>query len=155
MGRPILDPEQIPINVAGSPLDQLQHLNQQLIHFSAVSMGNPHCVIFNSDLDPKEWGPKLEQWELFPKRTNVEFVSVVNSKEVAVTVWERGAGFTKACGTGACATVVAGALLGHCERQTKVQLPGGVLKIDWKKDSDEVFMTGPSQFVAVGEVQVP
>jgi len=121
---------------------------------TGVSMGNPHCVIFVDSLeeiDLARLGPLLERHPLFPDRTNVEFVEVRGQALLAVKVWERGAGVTMACGTGACACVVASALTGRTGRRVEVALPGGSLDV-WYVDDDRVFMTGPSVRVFEGSI---
>jgi len=121
---------------------------------TCVSMGNPHCVIFVDDVDNfpvDEVGPAVENHPLFPNRTNVEFVTVMDRKHVQMRVWERGAGETLACGTGASAACVAGALTGRTERAVRVSLLGGALHIEWAAD-DHVFLAGPAAEVFSGEV---
>ncbi|MBN2058262.1 MAG: diaminopimelate epimerase [Candidatus Saganbacteria bacterium] len=123
--------------------------------FHKISMGNPHAVAFVDDLsgiDLYELGPKIENDQHFPNRTNVEFVKVLNEKEIEVLVWERGAGETLACGTGACASVVAASLAGKIKRRGLVHLPGGKLEIEWGED-DRVLMRGPAQKVFEGKSQ--
>lgn len=116
-------------------------------------MGNPHCVIFIEELSDA-WvlgvGPVVERHPAFPNRVNVEFVQVVSPTEVAMRVWERGAGETQACGTGACAAAVAGVLTGRTERRVLAHLPGGDLELEWT-ESGEVCMTGPAVEVFHGE----
>ena len=112
---------------------------------TAVSMGNPHAVVFMQgidDLDLPKLGPLFEHHPIFPKRTNTEFVEVISSTKIKMRVWERGAGETLACGTGACAAAVASVLNGHTGRSLDVELKGGVLHIDWDKSDDHVYMTG-------------
>jgi len=150
MGHPRLKPEEIPVKVAGRQAvrEKLQ-VNGHTLVFTAVSMGNPHCVIFCSDfadLDFAAFGPAVEKHPLFPQKTNVEFVRVDSPTELTVKVWERGVGPTLACGTGACASVVAAVLEGKCERKATVHLPGGDLYIEWGQD-DQIFMTGPAVYV--------
>ncbi len=121
---------------------------------SAVSMGNPHCVIFVNDVEdfPVETvGPKIEHHPAFPKRTNVEFVQVLSRNEMKVRVWERGAGLTLACGTGACASLAVAVKTGKTERKATVHLPGGALTIEWRDDG-RVYMTGPAVEVFRGEL---
>ena len=122
-----------------------------------VSMGNPHLVIFVDDIrqvDLANVGPLLERHPLFPDRTNVEFVQVLRPDEVRMRVWERGSGITQACGTGACATVVAGIANGKTERKTKVIMDGGALTIEWKRDDAPVFMTGGANKVFEGSIDI-
>lgn len=119
---------------------------------TAVSMGNPHFVIFVNDLaqTPVEtWGPELEKCAAFPQKTNVEFVQILDKNTVRMRVWERGAGITRACGTGACATAVACALNGKTAPNITVQLDGGNLQIAWG-EQDHLLMTGPARLVYVG-----
>ena len=116
-------------------------------------MGNPHCVIQVDDaksFDLETWGPKLETHPLFPRKINVEFVTVHSRSHVDMRVWERGAGPTLACGTGACATVVASALNGLTERMATVSLKGGDLLIEWSEADNHVYMTGPAAEVFRG-----
>ncbi|VAX22136.1 Diaminopimelate epimerase [hydrothermal vent metagenome] len=123
---------------------------------TAVSMGNPHCVIFTSDVDKIDLagiGPDLERHKAFPNRTNVEFVEALNRKNIKVRVFERGSGATLACGTGACAAVVACVLNKKTGRKVSVHLPGGTLKIEWTK-SNRVLMTGPAEEVYSGVVNI-
>lgn len=121
--------------------------------FTAVSMGNPHAVIFVEDLqeiDLHQTGPQIETHPLFPRKTNVEFVQVHAPDDVTMHVWERGCGETLACGSGACAVVVAGVLTGKTARQTTVHLKGGDLHIEWREADNRVYMTGPSVIVFEG-----
>lgn len=125
--------------------------------FREVSMGNPHAVILVSDVSsvPLEvWGPLLENHPRFPKRTNVEFVQVLSRSKIALRVWERGAGATLACGTGACAAMVAAKASGVIESLAQVHLPGGVLKIEWSSPTSSVIMTGPAEEVYLGQFTV-
>jgi diaminopimelate epimerase len=155
MGKPRLKRGEIPM---GGPADE-EALNVPVTvggrtyRGIGVSMGNPHFVIFVDDLaaiDLPAVGPKIETDPLFPRKTNVEFVQVLSRSELRMRVWERGAGITLACGTGTCATVVAGALGGHCDRKALVHLDGGDLTVEWAAD-DRVFMTGPAVEVFKGE----
>ncbi len=120
-----------------------------------VSMGNPHCVIFVDDLSKvqiDDIGPKIETNKMFPNRTNVEFVQVVGRKEAIVKVWERGAGETLACGTGACASAVAGVIGGKLEKDSLIRLPGGSLDIEWQEDK-HVILRGPAETVFEGIIK--
>jgi diaminopimelate epimerase len=126
---------------------------------TAVSMGNPHAVFFVTDVqavDLEQIGPKIEKDPLFPERVNVEFVHAVNRRELDFRVWERGSGITQACGTGACAAVVAGVLNGVVERDVPVtvHLPGGDLEIVWAQGNSNVYMKGPAEFVLDGEFRL-
>jgi diaminopimelate epimerase len=120
---------------------------------TCVSMGNPHCITFVEDVSAialETVGPQFEHHQAFPQRTNTEFIQVIRRDYVKMRVWERGAGVTLACGTGACAAVVAGVLTGKCDRATSVELPGGVLEIEWAEVSGRIYMTGPAQEVFTG-----
>ena len=154
MGVPVFEPARIPVFVAAEKvINWPREVGGKELYFTAVSMGNPHCVIFVSDVEQipfYEWGPAIERHPLFPMRTNVEFVQVLGREEVRVRVWERGAGETLACGTGACAVAVAAFLNGYTERRVKVHLPGGELFIAWEEDG-RVFMTGAAEEVFSGQ----
>ncbi|MCE1249032.1 MAG: diaminopimelate epimerase [Firmicutes bacterium] len=156
MGKPILKKSLIP--VAGEeeePVkDKKVEIDGEEFTFSAVSMGNPHCLIFVDEITDRlvrEVGPKIEVHPLFPEKTNVEFIKVLSRNHIQVRVWERGAGETMACGTGACASVVAGIIKGLLDNRVKVSLPGGDLDITWTQ-GESVFMTGPAAEVCTGEV---
>jgi diaminopimelate epimerase len=155
MGEPILRADLIPVLVKGEAVvGQLLEVLGKTFQYTAVSMGNPHCVIFVKDfaaLDFEQVGPALEKHPLFPRKTNVEFVQVNSSQELTMKVWERGAGPTLACGTGACASVVAAVLNNKTERAVTVHLPGGDLFIEWGIDK-HVYMTGPATYVFKGEL---
>ncbi|HEX3015786.1 MAG TPA: diaminopimelate epimerase [Desulfobacteria bacterium] len=156
MGEPILKPELVPTTGRGETV--LNHpltVDDEQVKVTAVSMGNPHCITFvdNAAAVPLEViGPKLEKNSFFPRYTNVEFVQVVNENEVIMRVWERGAGPTLACGTGACATAVACVLNGKTGRKVNVRLPGGDLLVEWEADN-HVYMTGPAMEVFNGELK--
>lgn len=156
MGEPILEPAKIPTTLP-SHLKQKIQANDTEYEVTAVSMGNPHSVIFTDEvdkLDLEKIGPALENHPVFPERVNTEFVQVLGPHEVRMRVWERGSGETWACGTGACATVVACVLNGKTERDVTVHLRGGDLTIFWNEKTGEVEMTGPAQFVFDGTVEI-
>lgn len=154
MGEPVLKAGMIPVLAHGEPvLGQTLAVLGQDFQFTAVSMGNPHCIIFVNEfagLDFMKIGPAIETHSLFPKKTNVEFIRVESPGEITMKVWERGAGPTLACGTGACAAAVAAVLNGKTEREITVHLPGGDLLIEWGKDN-HVYMTGPALYSFRGE----
>ena len=159
MGEPFLEPATIPTNLAaGAPLpDSELQVSGETLQVAAVGMGNPHAVVQVSDLNALDFdrlGPALEQHPAFPARTNVHFVQVHGPEHLQVRVWERGAGPTLACGTGACATLVATHLRGACDRQVTVELPGGPLQILWD-NSNHLQMAGPAVFVFAGELPSP
>lgn len=155
MGQPSFDPRSIPVLSDEEVLPGVLSAAGREFRFAAVSMGNPHCVIFVSDfagLNCTEFGPLIERHGLFPQRTNVEFVKRVDQAHLEVKVWERGAGLTLACGTGACAALAAGVRLGLCAREVQVQLPGGRLAVRWDQASGHIFMTGPAQEICRGVI---
>ena len=160
MGIPILEPNKIPCKTKTN-LNIPYTLNNKDFLLNTVSMGNPHCVIF-VEKDSKElaykYGSIIENDKLFPEKTNVEFVEILSKDEVIINVWERGCGITSACGTGACATVVAGILNGYLNNSIKVNLPGGTLKIEWNGNSTDikhsVFMTGRVDYSFFGETVI-
>ena len=122
-----------------------------------VNVGNPHCVVFVDDVDKVNLavlGPKFENHPLFPKRINTEFVQVLDKNNVRMRVWERGSGETAACGTGACAVLVAAVLTGRTEREATVHLPGGDLAITWQESDGHIHMNGPAEEVFRGEIEV-
>jgi diaminopimelate epimerase len=155
MGRPILNPARIPVDVAGdTALKVLISLGDETLQTGCVSMGNPHAVMFvdSGELDSyplNAIGPRVEHDRLFPERTNFEVCEVVTSHLMRVRVWERGAGITLACGTGACASAVVATIGGRVESPVQVELPGGTLTINWD-GSGPVFMTGPAEYVFTG-----
>ena len=155
MGVPVLDSPDIPVTGARRRvISEKITAGNENFRFTAVSMGNPHCVIFLEEgrqVDLAPVGSVLEKHPFFPQGTNVEFCRVEHPGRVAVQVWERGAGPTLACGTGACAVVVAGVTEGLLERQAEVSLPGGVLKVFWSPEGS-VYMEGPATEVYRGEI---
>lgn len=157
MGEPILKPELVPTAGSGEViLNQPLTVGNKEYLITAVSMGNPHCITFVDnalEIPLQEIGPKLETHAFFPRNTNVEFVQVVDRGEVIMRVWERGAGPTLACGTGACATAVACVLNGKTDRKVRVRLPGGNLYIEWGEDN-HLYMTGPAAEVFGGEFKL-
>lgn len=156
MGEPILSGTAIPTLVeAPEVIGHTLEAEGRTFRFTALSMGNPHCVIFVDEaetFDTALWGPKLETHPLFPRRTNVEFATVASPGRAVMRVWERGAGETLACGTGACAVLVAAALEGKMSRSGTVALAGGDLLIEWDEASNRVFMTGAAVEVYEGRV---
>jgi len=158
MGKPILDPGQIPIVSAGDAvIDEAVVVDGTEYRMTGVSMGNPHIVIYVDDLnglDMEKTGPKFESHERFPKRINTEFAHVIDRTTVEMRVWERGSGETLACGTGACAVAVASILNGYTDDEVTVKLLGGDLIIRWDRESDKVYMTGPATVVYDGEIEL-
>ncbi|MBF0759860.1 diaminopimelate epimerase [Dysgonomonas mossii] len=156
MGEPILDPEQIPVKVDKEPvLNFPLDIDGKIWEISCVSMGNPHAVVFTTgikELDLPVIGPKFEKHPIFPRKTNTEFIEVVDRKTLNMRVWERGAGETLACGTGACAAAVAAILNGYCDRKITIHLIGGDLEIEWDEQNNHVYMTGEAVTVFEGEI---
>jgi diaminopimelate epimerase len=156
MGKPILDPASIPVSVYGEQAVYVPvTVDGVVFEVTCVSMGNPHAVLFTTgidDLDLTRIGPLFENNEIFPNRVNTEFVEVLSSNHVKMRVWERGAGETMACGTGACAVLVAGVLRGLLQTKATIDLPGGSLTIEWKQDNQHVYLTGEAAFVYEGEL---
>lgn len=143
----------------GSPLETGEvHFGKEYpSHSTRVSMGNPHLVTFVEDITQinlPEIGPKLENYHLFPDRTNVEFAQVVGKDTLRMRVWERGSGITQACGTGACATAVAAFINGLAGRKSQIIMDGGTVTIEWEETSGHIFMTGPATKVFDGEIEV-
>ncbi|WP_455714041.1 diaminopimelate epimerase [Anaerosporobacter sp.] len=155
MGSPFLEASQIPvISDKKVFIDELVVIDERSYYLTCVSMGNPHAVIFVDDLskiDVKEIGEKIENHKLFPKRTNVEFIQVIDRSTIDMRVWERGSGETLACGTGACAAVVAGVLNERVSDEVTVRLLGGELEINYDRIANKVWMTGPAIRVFEGE----
>lgn len=158
MGRPMLCPTEIPVIANGeSVIDMPIEVDGTEYRMTAVGMGNPHTVVFVEDVDGLEIeqiGPKFEHHPCFPNRVNTEFVKVLDRNTVKMRVWERGSGETLACGTGACAVAVACILNGLTENKVTVQLLGGDLLIEWNREADKVYMTGPAEAVFDGEVEL-
>ena len=157
MGEPILEPEKIPVISNENPVKNLKlEVEDKDFTFTCVSMGNPHAVTFIKEdvnkFDICKYGAKLEVNKAFPKKANIEFINVIDDKTLKMRVWERGAGETLACGTGACAVTVAAILNGYTKRAVTVHLLGGDLKIEWNKNDNHVYMTGPATTVFEGKI---
>ena len=156
MGAPVLCPEQIPVKIGkDSCIDQTLSVAGRDYQVTCVSMGNPHAVTFVEDtrgLDLEKIGPGFEHHEAFPDRINTEFVQVLNQKEVNMRVWERGSGETLACGTGACAVVVACVLNGKTDHEVTVHLLGGDLLLHYDEQNHTVWMTGPAEIICDGDI---
>ncbi len=158
MGLPRLMAAEIPTTLAAPDakvIDVPIEVADKSWSVTCVSMGNPHCITFVEDVSAVALGtvgPQFEHHPAFGQRTNTEFIQVIRPDYVKMRVWERGAGVTLACGTGACAAVVAGVLVGKCDRTTAVELPGGLLEIEWAEVSGRIYMTGPAQRVFTGSL---
>ena len=153
MGKPILENEKIPFKG-----ERKVHVKECEFEITPVSMGNPHCVIF-TDEDPmylaQTYGPDMEVHPYFPEKTNTEFVKILSKQEIKMCVYERGCGITLACGTGACASVIAGVLNNLTEQNVKVNLPGGAVNVEWcgnRENPDrDIYLTGPAQYSFTAE----
>lgn len=158
MGSPELVPENIPIVADGNRvIDEPINVNGTEYRMTGVSMGNPHAVVYVEDvkgLDIETIGPAFENHERFPNRVNTEFVKVLDRNTVEMRVWERGSGETMACGTGACAVAVACILNGFTEDKVTVKLLGGDLQIEWDKEADKIYVTGPAEVSFDGEINL-
>jgi diaminopimelate epimerase len=152
MGPPALDPAKVPVRLAGPRVvDAPVQVLDRTLRITCLSMGNPHAVVFVDDVrafDVARYGPALERHQLFPERVNASFVQVLGRDRVRQRTWERGAGETRACGTGACAVCVAGALNGKTDRRITSELPGGELVLEWE---ESVFLAGDTVTVFTGE----
>jgi diaminopimelate epimerase len=157
MGTPCLEPEAIPFISKQRQTLYTVEVDQHVIELAAVSMGNPHGVIRVDNVDDAPvttLGPKLEWHPLFPQRANIGFMQVISPQHIRLRVFERGGVETLACGSGACAAVVAGRMQGLLSEQVKVELPGGKLHISWQGEGNPVYMTGPAEKVFSGNIEL-
>ena len=157
MGVPEFEPAKVPFRAQKAEKTYLLRVAEQTVMCGVVSMGNPHCVLEVEDVKtaPVETlGAELESFDRFPERVNVGFMELVSANEIRLRVFERGAGETMACGTGACAAAVVGIAQGKLRDRVKVHLPGGTLQIAWKGPGNPVFMTGPAEHVFDGEIEL-
>ncbi|AVB75493.1 diaminopimelate epimerase [Methanococcus maripaludis] len=158
MGEPILKAEEIPVLSEKHPvIDEEITAKDYSYYFTCVSMGNPHAITYIenvSEFPLEKIGPLFEIHEKFPRKTNVEFVELIDKNTVKMRVWERGAGETLACGTGACAVLVASILKGYVGRKSTVKLLGGDLIIEWNENDNHIYMTGPATTVFEGEIDI-
>lgn len=155
MADPIMKGKDIPVNLSGRIVNRPVKIENKEFRITCLSMGNPHCIIFTENLekfDLRTYGPIFETLSIFPKKINVEVVQVLGREHVKMKVWERGAGETGGCGSGACATAVASVLNGFTGRKVTVDQPGGRVLVDWDVKSSHVFLTGPAEVAFVGEV---
>ncbi len=156
MGEPILKPEKIPVIANKEPVTNLRvKAMDKEFTFTCVSMGNPHAVTMVEDVkdfDVDKYGKVIEEDSIFPNKTNVEFIEILDQEHVKMRVWERGAGETLACGTGACATAVSCYLNGLTKRHIYIELLGGILEIEWNKEDNHIYMIGPATTVFEGEI---
>ncbi len=156
MGEPIFVPGQIPVLLEENPVKAVPIIiDQKEYQVTCLSMGNPHAVVFTEnikELDLESLGPKFENYKKFPNRINTEFVEKKDNAHLKMRVWERGSGETLACGTGACASVVAAIINGYTGRKVEIELLGGKLGIFWNPEDNCVYMTGPAETVFTGEL---
>ena len=156
MGEPILEAEKIPVISKEQPVKNLElEAENKKFKFTCVSMGNPHAITIvenTKEFDVEKYGKILEVDKAFPKKANIEFAQIIDKENIKMRVWERGAGETLACGTGACATAVACNLNGLTGRKVNIELLGGTLKIEWNEKDNHVYMTGPAVTVFDGEL---
>ena len=156
MGEPILEAEKIPVISKEQPVKNLElEVENKKFKFTCVSMGNPHAITIvenTKEFDVEKYGKILEVDKAFPKKANIEFAQIIDKENIKMRVWERGAGETLACGTGACATAVACNLNGLTDRKVNIELLGGTLNIEWNEKDNHVYMTGPAVTVFDGEL---
>lgn len=158
MGKPVLEGSMVPVGLCGHPVRMYPIvINDKSFNFTAISMGNPHAVIYSEQLSDelvRNYGPQIERHSYFPQKTNVEFIKVLSSNEISMRVWERGCGETQSCGTGACASVVSGIINELHGNEVTVHLPGGNLMVQWNGgESDSVFLTGAARKVFEGNIE--
>lgn len=168
MGEPILEAEKIPVYIDEKmkaegvmPTSVIKNLKleayNQNFTFTCVSMGNPHAITFIDNVekfDVKKFGSVFEVAKAFPKKSNIEFVEIIDKENINMRVWERGSGETMACGTGSCASVVACILNNKTSNKVKVHLLGGELYIEWNKENNHIYMTGPAEIVFEGKIDI-
>ena len=156
MGEPILEANKIPVISEKNPVKDLElEAEKQKFKFTCVSMGNPHAITIvenTKEFDVEKYGKVLEVNSAFPKKANIEFAQIIDKENIKMRVWERGAGETLACGTGACATTVACNLNGLTNRKVNIELLGGTLNIEWNENDNHVYMTGPAVTVFEGNL---
>lgn len=157
MADPVMKGKEIPVNLSGRIVNRPLKIEGKEFRITCLSVGNPHCVIFseNADAFPLEtYGPILETYTIFPKKINVEIVQIIGREHIKMRVWERGAGETGGCGSGACAAAVASVLNGFTNRKITVEQAGGKLLVEWDVKTSHILLTGPAEIAYVGEVEV-
>jgi diaminopimelate epimerase len=157
MGQPRFAPADIPLKRETAEIEYSLSLDGEVVHFGAVSMGNPHAVLLVDDINSApvaELGPRLESHHDFPNRVNVGFAQVINRDQMRLRVFERGAGETEACGSGACAAMVVARQQGLVNDKVAIELRGGTLQISWAGDDSPVWMTGPATHVFDGQIEI-
>lgn len=157
MGAPELTWDKVPLARPADTNAFTLNVDGDEFNVAALSVGNPHCVLFVEDAEKEAvsaLGPRIENHPMFPARVNVEFVSAISRKHLRMRVWERGVGITQACGTGACAVAVAAVRRGLAERKMDIELDGGTLNLEWREADGHILMTGPSTLVFKGEIEL-
>ena len=159
MGEPIFNPKEIPVQSEENPVKNLNlKIEDKQFKFTCISTGNPHAITFIKEkienFDIHKYGKIVENLDAFPKKTNVEFINIIDENNIKMRVWERGAGETLACGTGACASAVAAAINGYTQRRVNVHLLGGTLEIEWNRENNHIYMTGPAETVFEGILEI-
>lgn len=157
MADPVMKGKEIPVNLSGRIINRPLKIDSKEFRITCISLGNPHCVIYTEKLDEfplAEYGPILETHSIFPKKTNVEVVQIVGRENIKMRVWERGAGETDGCGSGACAAAVSSVLNGFTGRKVTVEQRGGRLVVDWDVKSSHVLLTGPAEVSFTGKVEI-
>jgi len=157
MADPVTKGKEIPVNLSGRIINRPLKIDGKEFRITCLSVGNPHCVIYTEDVDEfdlRTYGPMLETYSIFPKKINVEVVQIVGREQIKMRVWERGAGETDGCGSGACAAAVASVLNGFTGRKVTVDQPGGKLAVEWDVKTSHILLTGPAEVTYLGEVEV-
>lgn len=157
MADPVMKGKEIPVNLSGRIVNRPLKIDNKEFRITCLSVGNPHCVIFTEDIENfpvSIYGPVLETHPIFPKKVNVEIVQVIGREQIKMRVWERGAGETDGCGSGACAASIASVLNGFTGRKVIVDQKGGKLLVDWDVKTSHVFLTGPAEIAYIGETEI-
>lgn len=157
MADPVMKGKEIPVNLSGRIVNRPLKIENKEFRITCLSMGNPHCVIYEENVDNfplSTYGPIIETHSIFPKKVNVEVVQVLGREHIKMRVWERGVGETDGCGSGACAAAVASVLNGFTGRKVTVDQPGGKLVVDWDVETSHVFLTGDAEISYIGEIQI-
>lgn len=157
MGEPHMKGKEIPVNLSGRVVNRPIRVDTKDFRITCLSIGNPHCVIFQENLESfpvDRFGPLLENHHIFPRRANISFVNILGKNTLHVRVWERGAGETLGCGSAACAVTVASVLNGFTDRSVTIQMPGGKLEVEWLQKDNHLWLKGPAEMVYSGEIQL-
>ncbi|MFH1654001.1 MAG: diaminopimelate epimerase [Pseudomonadota bacterium] len=155
LGEPLMRGEDVPVNFSGRVVNRPLKIENKDFRITCLSVGNPHCIIFQDDLksfDVCKFGPMIEASSIFPKKANISFVNVFGKNEIQIRVWERGVGESLGCGTAASAATIAGVLNGFTDRKVTVHFPGGKLEVTWDQKTNHVHLKGPAETVFSGEI---